>query len=221
MAIVLPCDIYDNSDIDEDMISENKMKRMINRAWKTVQEDCTLEIQEEVLCYIDSYRKNTIDGSNTTFYVMRSYPMFFGDKDGSQAIDIADIEVIEYTSDKVRQEVTVATINENGQFTLSSAPASGSKLTESYLSSPISINHSLYKDALIEKVIAIGYSKLDPDLYSTTSFRGMKLTRFPTSSIASEKKYRGIVQQILGIQGAVVRQDDDEQEYYMGVKGVY
>jgi len=79
--------------------------------------------------YIDAFRKNTINGTNTDFYVPDSWDKYLGDRDGDLEINTDDVEVWEYTNTKTRSQLTVSSLDEYGHVTVSTAPASGSNST--------------------------------------------------------------------------------------------
>ena len=162
MAIITAGEVRLMTDLTTTDISDPKLISMIQYAWGQVQEDIGLRIREEVVDYIDGYRENDIDGSNTTFYVKNSYTRYFGDWDGDgDSLEVSDIEVFEYNNNNIRTQLTVATINANGQFTTSTAPASSSNVTVNYISLPLPMTNYLVKKALIELSAALTYSKLD------------------------------------------------------------
>jgi len=113
--IISTSDVRLFTDLSTDDITDNKLDDMIAYAWTQVQEDIGIRYEEEVVDYIDRYRENTKDDTNTTFYVKNSYTRYLGDWDGDgNALETDDIEVFEYDSDDTRTELTVATISANG-----------------------------------------------------------------------------------------------------------
>lgn len=83
--------------------------------------------------YIDSTRKNTIDGNNTTFYVQNWEGKYIADMDNDGDVDTDDIIVYQVNSNGNETTLTVSSItHDEGKFVLSSAPPTGVRLYVTY-----------------------------------------------------------------------------------------
>jgi len=163
MAICTANDVRTLTDLTTDDITDNKLDEVIAYAWQQVQSDIGVRVEEEEVEWIDTYRQNDIDGANTTFYVKRSFPGYIGDLDGDQtSLDSTDVEVWLYNSTtQARSSGTISTVNSNGYWTMTTAPAGNNDMTVTYISLPLPMTHFLLKKATVELSAALCYSKLD------------------------------------------------------------
>lgn len=116
------------SDVSNDDITSiiaeatKELNRLIN----------TKEIREPI-GYLDSTRKNSIDSSNTTYYVKNWEGKYLADMDNDGTVDTSDVKVYQVDSNGTETELTVDSITHNeGKFVLSSAPTSGVRLYVTY-----------------------------------------------------------------------------------------
>lgn len=102
--------------------STKELNRMIN----------VKETRENVY-YIDSTRKNKIDGVNTTYYVQNWKGKYFADGDDDGDVDTDDITVYIIDSDGTESVATVSSIDVgDSYFVLSTAPIPGQRIEVSY-----------------------------------------------------------------------------------------
>ncbi|RLG11854.1 hypothetical protein DRN69_07270 [Candidatus Pacearchaeota archaeon] len=115
-------------------VSDNDVTNLIAEATKELNRLINVKVIREKVEYIDEYRKNTIDGSNTTFYVKNWKDKYLADMDNDGDVDTDDIEVI--IADPTNNTETTATVSSisanEGKFVLSSAPDSGKELYVTY-----------------------------------------------------------------------------------------
>ena len=210
MAIVYPHDIRLISDLDNEDVTDNQLKELIQYAWEQVMTDVGKREVEEEVNYIDSYRKNKVDGTTTTFYLQNSFDRHLGDLDYDQSLDTDDVEVYLYDPDgTTRTKATVSAVTDSGSFTLDSAPASGNKITATYIHLPVNISHNLMKRACIFLTAALAYGKLDARDYKSVGFRGLSITRMSGAFNSYYEKYQTIVRELLGLDSLIARFDDD------------
>ena len=126
------------ANISTSTMSDSQINALITYATAFLNKDVNGIVREELVDYIDDNRDNTIDGSNTEFYVQRSYLWYFGDYDNDGDVDTSDVIVYEYDEDDNKNTLTVSSIDENGKITLSSAPAETSTLRITYAYAPVS-----------------------------------------------------------------------------------
>ena len=210
MTIVSPHDVRLVSDLDEDDISDNKLIELIQYGWEQVITDIGKREVEEEVNYIDSYRKNIIDGTTTSFYVQNSFTRFLGDMDFNQTLDTGDAQLYLYDVDLNRTEATVSAVDETGLITLDAAVEAGTKLTITYVHLPVPISHNLMKRACIYLTAAMAYGKLEARDYKSVGFRGLSITRMAQGFNSFYQKYQTIIQELLGYDSIIGRFDDDQ-----------
>lgn len=208
-------DVREITDLDEDDIHDTQLELLIDSAWKKVMADTGKRVNLVRLDYIDQYRKNTIDGSNTTYYIPESWNKFFGDMDYDHSIDTDDVTVYEYANDYTRSAATVSSIDETGSFVLSSAPSAGSHLRATYLVIPISITDDLYKEACKYLAASMVHGRLDAGDYESVNFRGLGFKNIGMSKGYDSffMKYKEKVRDIIQYGGLMRRGDDAKRQY--------
>lgn len=142
-------------------ISNADVISMISIATAELNRQINTTTEKMKVHYLDSTRRNTIDGANVTFNT-DFYPLADYDNDGD--VDISDIIVYDYDPTGVETQSTVSAVTESsGQFVLSSAPASGHtvKVTYSYAPQLITTAHALIKEACAELVCGLAYTKVE------------------------------------------------------------
>lgn len=213
------CRAYDVklfSDLDDDDIHETQINEIINYAWEKVMSDTSIKQNMVKIDYIDRFRKNRRNGSNTTFYINESWTRYFGDLDYDQSIGTGDLTVWEYKNDDTREERTVSSIDEVGSFVLNTAPESGSDLVATYITVPISITDSLYKRACMELTTSMCYGKLDAGDYRSIGFRGLTLDKLNLDSGMDKfyRQYIGTVREINQLRHQTIKRRDDVKRDY-------
>ena len=144
-------------------VSDDDMGNIIPFAADKLNHDIQVKVSRERIDYIDGTRENTIDGSNTTFYV-KNWRDYIGDGDDDADVDTSDITVYQVDSDGTETELTVITItHDDGSFVLDSAPSNGVTLYVTYHTSPVDMStpHSLVKLASVQLVAALCYAKIN------------------------------------------------------------
>ncbi|MFA5407011.1 MAG: hypothetical protein WC307_06665, partial [Candidatus Nanoarchaeia archaeon] len=150
---------------------------------------------EEELLTIDNYRSNTIDGSNTTFYINTSWSnTFLFDRDGDGSLTTSDIVVYAYNSSTdTRSTLTVSSISEEGKFVLSSAPASGLSLYVTYRYSRVSLTDPTLKTACILLSNAFAYLKIGANEFDKITMAELKVAKTGKSFDYFNDKYEGVL----------------------------
>ena len=185
-------------------ISDGYLQEIIDYSIATVNADISTKVTLERVDYIDQYRENTIDGSNTTFYTQNSWKWALGDLDNDGCLDTGDIEAWEYKTDDTREQLTVSTINTNGEFTVSTAPAATSDVRITYTFQPVDLTHPLVKDACAYLAASMSYTRISPADYNKVQIGRLKFETkggdsSGTSSGASGRllnKYQEIIKKI-------------------------
>ena len=106
---------------------------MIDYATAQLNSDLNTRVIRERVRQIDITRENSIDGSNTTFYVKNWKGKYIADMNNDGSINSNDIIVYLVASDGTESTATVSTVTSSeGKFVLSSAPTS-STAAEMYI----------------------------------------------------------------------------------------
>lgn len=118
----------------------------------------------EPIDYIDYTRKNSIDSSNTTFYVKNWKGKYLADMDNDGDVDTSDIIVYQVDSNGTETTLTVSSVDhDDGKFVLSSAPTTGVRLyvTYEWCQKDVSTPDRLVKMACIFLTASYIYGKLN------------------------------------------------------------
>jgi hypothetical protein len=180
-------------------ISDADLTEIISQATALVNSKINVITTEEIH-YIDNVRKNYINGSNTTFYVSNSFNYYFGDNNNDGALSVADISVWSEDSEGTRTELTPATINIEGSFTLSTAPASGLKLIVKYAYTFYNISTPDKLVQLLTSYLAASYSylQIEHGLSSETKFGNISIRKpaDKTSYAQYTQRFNDLLKQI-------------------------
>ena len=201
MAYITITEIYNLTDFDDDDISNTQFDGLIKRATKLVNKDINVDVRLWDVEYIDDYRQNKLDGSNTTFYIPQSWSWYFGDRNNSGTITIDDVEAWEYKSDSTREQLTVSTIDEKGKIVVSTAPAATSTaLKLNYVYSPVSEN-GLSCDMLIKLATAymtasLASLKLEARDNWSVNLDRLKLKNTPKAYYTYKEQYYDVLERI-------------------------
>ena len=173
-----PIDIRDITDLSRTEVSDADLMSLIDVAVVQVNSDITCDVVEEVLLSGDARRPNTINGSNTEFWIDLTKFYYFGDLDDDGLVDEDDLIVYEYTSDNQKVLLTVSSLTtsgvDKGKFELSTAPAEDSYLTTTYRKQPVLDSNNLVKDACANLTAALAMSRIDPNDFSSLRIGGLK-----------------------------------------------
>ena len=231
MAIAIADFIKQISDLTDSDISDQLVEQLASFAWSDLMSRIQKREVKEKVQYIDRWRLNTIDGTNTTFYTQNSYYRYMGDLNLDMALTIDDVEVWEYKNDSTISQMTLATISTNGYFTTTVAPAAGSEVFITYSHLPISFSPTIdirIRNALAFVTTSLCYGKLDPGDYEAISFRGLGVRRarkIPNLHLGTAydswmARYMALVDQINSMQ-CILRKDDMLREYNERVRPTY
>jgi len=199
------------SDLEVDDVADNVLADLSQISWETMMSDVGKREVEEQVEYIDEFRTNKIDGSNTTYWTKTSFVRWLGDYNLDKSLSIADVEVYAYLQ-STRTAPTITAVTSSGSFTLQTAPAAGSKLYVSYLhlALPFYPLHPLLRKAWAELTCALAYGKLQARDYHSVGFRGLNLVKMTDGYSSYMNKYVHTLEQILNYDG-FVRFDDKKR----------
>ncbi|MHA1408890.1 MAG: hypothetical protein ACTSQY_00980 [Candidatus Odinarchaeia archaeon] len=149
------------TDITSDQLSDTDITALIAALTPLFNDAVLTTIEDELIAYIDDERENTIDGSNTTFYVRRPC---IGDRDNDGDVDTSDLLVYSLDSDGTRTILTVSSIDDDelGKFTLNSAPTTDVTVYVSYRSCPVPFDNAQFQNCFALMAIAYAYLKITP-----------------------------------------------------------
>lgn len=153
-------------------ISDADVNSLIAYATAQLNKDVQVRINREEIEYIDTTRRNRIDGSNTTFYVERWEKYYIGDSDNDGTISTVDVAVYQIATDGTETQVNLSSIDQDyGQFVVAAAPSAGVRLEITYYSAPVDMStpHQLIKQACVYLTAAMCNAKIN--FGKATSFR--------------------------------------------------
>lgn len=118
--------------------SDAMIEDFISTAQKEVNSKVLVKIIREPIVFLDQYRQNDIDGTNTTFFVRNWKGNWFADSNYDNVVDINDLKVVQYDPNTTLEtELTISSIDiKNMSFTLSVAPANNVQLYVDYCYTP-------------------------------------------------------------------------------------
>jgi len=178
MAYVTVDEIRTITNITSSQISDADLNNVITFASYELNEDLQINVDRERISYIDEIRENTIDGSNTTFYVKNGY---IGDSDDDFDVTTTDI-VVWKEYDNTKTYLTVSSIDvKEGSFVVSSAPANEGAYYIKYVYSKARMDDTgLFKRvtlAAAQLTAAWAYSKLNVGKASRFKMGTLTVTR--------------------------------------------
>lgn len=167
MAYTTVADVRALTNITTDDLTTSEVSGLIDYATSQINEDINTKITREHVIQIDNTRENTIDGSNTTFYIKNWKGNYIGDLDNDGDVTTSDMNVYFVDSDGTETTTTLSSITPaDGKFVVTTAP---------------STSQSMYID--------YSYTSLDT---STPSKTLVLATSLLTASYAYEKLNRGM-----------------------------
>jgi hypothetical protein len=141
--------------------SNDTLTTLITYATAHINSIITARVPDENVQYVDTWKQNTLDGVNTTFYT-KKYPLADYDDDGT--VSASDITVY-YIKNNTRYDITVSSIDASlGKVVLASAPPTdieGLYITYKYYLLPTGASSLLIKEALCFLTSSIAMSRLD------------------------------------------------------------
>lgn len=136
--------VRERTGLVSDEIGDSELSSLIDKASIELNNQLNVKVEQEKVIYFGvSWKENTIDGSNKTFYT-RCYPL--GDADDDFSVGTADISVWTWNGTTKTSRTVSSIDDESGQFVLNTAPTGSEVLYLKYewLTIPLS-------DAMIQK----------------------------------------------------------------------
>lgn len=158
-----------------------------------------VKVDRERVSYLDTTRKNLLDGSNTTFYVRNWKGKYLADMDNDGTVDEDDLIVKQVDSNGTETTLTVSSItHDEGKFVLSSAPSSDVRLyvTYEWCFKDVSTPDNLVKSACVFLTASYCYGKLNIGRAPTLKFGSKTITRDMNSPEYYHKKAYDLINSI-------------------------
>lgn len=177
--------------------SNKELEDLIDYAGSQFNNDVCAKRIEEPVWYIDMFRMNQRNGTNTTYYLLKGWDNFIGDLNDDGEIDENDVEVWLYDiPDKTKAQTTVSSVDERGSFTLETAPQSDTWIKVTYRFMPISLTNPLVKKAVTELSCALAYTKTSVSDIKKVQINKLTIERFPDAFKYWMEKYKTTINQI-------------------------
>ena len=175
------------------------MTTLITYATGLLNREINVVVEDEKIEYIDTEKKNYINGSNTVYYTKHT-PL--GDYDNDGDVDTSDFYVYNIDSAGTRTAFTVSAVNDPwiGKITLATAPASATRLYITYAWAPLredSSLHPLIKLACMQLTAALAYKKLHGGIISGIRIGKIALTSEPQTYHTYMSEYYRTISQII------------------------
>jgi hypothetical protein len=108
--------------ISESTYSDSEIQEFINAAQREVNSKILVEVIREPIVYLDTTRKNSIDGVNKTYYIKNWKGNYLADRNYDGSVTISDIVVYKVASDGTETTLTPTSVDvTNCSFTLTTA----------------------------------------------------------------------------------------------------
>lgn len=191
-------DVRAMTNISQEDLSDTEIFKLIQMSMIQLLSEITNRVIRERVEYIDSTRKNQINGQNRTFYVKNWKDKFISDLDCNGDINVNDIIVFRVEPNGTEHIEKVVEIYPNeGKFVLENAPVSGDRLFVTYCWSFLNVKeHPLVRLATIFLTSAYAYSKINVGKAPEMAFGQVRLFRHLESFDHYYKRYREIVDAI-------------------------
>lgn len=182
-------------------ISDDNLDSLIELAQKEVLLQINNKVTRESVKFIDSTRKNEINGSNTTYYIANWEGNFISDADYDLDVDVSDVVVVSVDSDGTETALTVSSITyTSGQFVLETAQNN----VDLYVDYVYSSFNPVTPDALLKLATeylsgAYAYMRIDSSQKKKVKFGNVELTNGTGKDSASSflyDKYIDIIRQL-------------------------
>lgn len=163
-------------------ITDSEIFDLISFAQAQVNSEINYNVYNEEIGYISNEKDNTIDGSNTTFYVkeINDDGYYLGDMNNDGTVDEDDVLVYTVDSSGTRTNYTVSSVDvELGQFVLSSAPSTNESVYVSYSVSPRNVNEPDYllRMTVAQLTSALAFTKINAQKIQGFTIGKIKVTK--------------------------------------------
>ncbi len=175
-------DVRKLSGLTSSEISDSDLFDLISFAQAQINSELNYTVHNEEIAWISNEKDNTIDGSNTTFYVkdVNDNGYYLGDMNNDGIVDENDVEVYSVDNEGNRTNYTVSSVDpELGQFVLTSAPSSNESVYVTYAVCPTNVNEPDYllRMATAQLASALAFTKIDAKKIQGFTIGKIKVTR--------------------------------------------
>ena len=187
--------IQDVKDISSTSRTDAEISALIQVASERVNHDMQIYVFKEPVASIDETRMNSVDGTNTEYYVQH-YPI--GDYDDDFTVDASDVTV--WANDgETETELTVASVDSSlGKITMDSAPSSSYTLsiTYCYLPQHIDLTSQLIRRATAYLTAFLCQAKVPAELAKSYTIDRLKVVKLADDVHIYLNMYYQIMEQI-------------------------
>ena len=161
-------------------ISDDNITSLIAFATAQVNAEINSKIINERIRFIDSTKKNIIDGDNTTYYLQVADIFPFGDADNDGDVDVDDLTVFTVDGAGTKTSVTVSSVTPtDGSFVVSTAPVPGLRLFCTYYYALLDEEtpHPLIVKATSELVGSLAFTNINAKKIRTIKLGDLTITK--------------------------------------------
>ena len=205
-------EVRDLTGLSTSEINDDKLYSLIERAVVRLNGQINYRVSDEQVLWVSNEKKNSLNGTNTTFYT-RTCPI--GDRNNDGEVTASDLYVYSLDSTSTRTELTVSSIDDDeiGKFSLSSAPSSDVSVYVSYNVAPLEEEtpHALIKQACMELTAALAYSRVQDGSVRSFALGNFRITRDNSQYADYMSQYYCTIKQIVATQLSefVAESEDD------------
>ena len=199
MAYAIYSDVNLISNVSSSDISNTDITSIISKATVELNRLINVKVVRERINHIDSTRKNSINNTNTTYYIRNWEGKYLADRNNDGSVDTDDLVVYQVDSEGVETKLTIDSItHDEGKFVLSSAPSTGVRLYVSYewCYKDVYTPDPLVKSACIFLTLSYCYGKLNIGRSPSLRVGSKSITRDMKSPEYYQKKAYDLVQLI-------------------------
>ena len=182
-------------------IGEDDLNCLIQVAQKEVLLGINNKVIREPVKYIDSTRENTIDGSNTTYYIKNWKANFIGDYNYDLSVDTSDLTLVSVDSDGTEADVAISSVTyDEGKFVVTTAQNN----VDMYLTYTFTYFNPVTPDPLLKLATeylagAYAYMRIDSSQKKQVKFGNVSITNGVGKDSAYSffhNKYMDIIRQL-------------------------
>ena len=166
--------------LSETDISDANLTSLIAFATAQLNAEINSKIINERIRFIDSTKKNKIDGDNKTYYLQVADIFPMGDADNDGDVDTSDLNAFTVDGAGTKTSVTVSSVTPTeGKFVLETAPTAGLRVFCTYYYAPLDENtpHPLITKACSELTGSLAFTKINAKKIRTIRLGDLTITK--------------------------------------------
>ena len=195
---------FTNGKLTECKVGDAILQNIIKQATAKVNSEINVEVREEEVRYIDSWKKNEYNDNETTkFYIKNGVTNYLGDRTDDGEVTIADLKVYKLSNEDIRTELTISEIDAlEGSFTLSAVPGRDTKrltVTYAYTFYDVSTPDVIIKQLVAALTASWAYTSYEHGLSGSTKFGNITFSRpqIGTSAAQYMTQYKTLLGRVL------------------------